>query len=220
MSRDTRRQEALAEGSARMPALSVRAIAMLAVVATSACAKELPGEVVGTYRVVMRLDENTCGLGALPFPSGEKYSVELRTDGPRGYWHLADSPPYPGTHDDGTFDFTYGQALELGSADAGTGGCIVLREELLRARIDAPATENAGADDAGVGDTATRDGGVAGTEASRDAGERDHLIGEHVISFRADPAGRCRDERGPLRDFERLPCRARYRLDGMPRSAF
>lgn len=189
MPREICRKAALAEGGARLPLSAVILLALC-----GGCPGDIPGEVVGTYRVELDLEENTCGNGAAPFPDGKSYSVELRAEGPRGYWHIADAPPYPGQHDAGQFDFAFAQALELGSADAGTGGCIVLREETLRAHLD-DAPGDAGADD-------TR------------------LRGEHVIGFRADPQGRCRDERGPLREFERLPCRARYRIDGKPRSAF
>lgn len=174
--------------------------AALCALTLGACDTQMPGEVVGTYKVVMRLDENTCGPFAAPFPDGEGYTVELRADGSRGYWRLPPAPPFEGRRTGARFDFHYAQALELGLPDAGTSGCTVLREDQLRAEVTHDP------------DAARPDAGAQSDD------DDDRMMGEHVIGFRADPTGRCRDERGPLRDFERLPCHLRYRLEGTARS--
>jgi hypothetical protein len=171
------------------------------------CETTLPGEVVGAYDVVMRLEENTCGRSVVPFADGERYAVELRSDSDeRGYWRLTKAPPVLGRYVDAGFSFSYAEAIELGAADAGTRGCIVLREEQL---------------DVVVSDLLP-DGGVAAraerSDPGSDAGSA--LAGTHQVDFRADPGGRCHDVRGPLREFERLPCGARYRLVGQARAPF
>jgi hypothetical protein len=167
------------------------------------CETTLPGEVVGAYEVVMRLEENTCGRGVVPFADGERYAVELRRDSDqRGYWRLTKAPPVLGRYADAGFSFSYAEAIELGAADAGTLGCIVLREEQLD----------------GVVSDLLPDGGVAPSAEHSDAGSA--LTGTHHVHFRPDPDGRCHDVRGPLREFERLPCGARYRLVGQARAPF
>ena len=164
------------------------------------CDATLPGEVVGAYSVVMHLEANDCGGAVTPFPDGERYPVELRQEGGRGYWRLSKGAPVQGELADAGFRFTHKEAFELGAMDAGTLGCTVLREEELVGVLDGLVSQ--------------ADGGLA---ASDDDGG---LRGEHRVGFRADPGGRCRDQRGPLREFEQLPCQARYRLEGTPREPF
>ena len=167
---------------------------------TMGCDPSLPGEVVGAFHVVMRLEENSCGSRVVPFADGQKYAVELRREADVGFWRLPESPPVQGRWQDDSFAFEFSQPIELGLADAGTSGCTVLREESLEGKVRGLARRP----DAGL----------------KDPAEATTLEGWHRVSFRADPSGRCRDEHGPLREFERLPCAARYRLDGTPRGAF
>ena len=164
------------------------------------CDPSLPGEVVGAFSVVMRLEDNSCGSAVAPFADGQKYAVELRSDGDTGFWRLPKAPPVQGRWHDDSFSFQYAEPIELGMADAGTSGCTVLREESLEGKVLGLGTQSDG-------------GGAQG-----DAGTT--LEGAHRVTFRADPSGRCRDAQGPLREFERLPCVARYRLDGTPRASF
>lgn len=174
----------------------------LAACALAACDSDLPGDVVGAYSVLMRLEENTCGRAVTPFADGERYAAEVRRDGERGYWRLTRGAPVAGEFDDAGFRFAYREAIELGTMDAGTLGCTVLREEALTFVLDDLAAQP--------------DGGVA-LRTDRDGGG---LRGAHEVAFRPDPGGRCRESRGPLREFERLPCAARYHLDGTPRAPF
>jgi len=155
------------------------------------CEETIPGELVGAYQITMRIDDNGCGMGALPLPDGHRYAAELRAEGERGYWRVPRAAPMDGRYDEDerSFRFSYATALELGNADAGTAGCRVLREETLTGEIDARR-------------------------------EEDTLLGEHVISFRTDPSGRCADVRGPLGPFVALPCEARYAVEGTPRDPF
>ena len=169
------------------------------------CSDNLPGDVIGAYRVTMRLDDNSCGERGLPLPDGYAYAVELRADEPRGYWRTPGAAPIEGRYQRGSFEFGFAMTLDLGRADAGTAGCLVRREELLRGEVTI-------ANDAGVGDAAIEDAGRALDDEA--------LSGEHVISFTPDPNGRCANVRGPIDVFAQLPCSARYRLLGAPTKPF
>ena len=182
-----------------MPRLKPLLLAGVAL--ATGCDSSLPGEVIGAFSVVLRLEENSCGSAVRPFADGQRYAVELRSDeGEVGFWRLPKAPPVRGRFHDDSFAFQFAQAIELGMADAGTSGCTVLREELLEGKVRGRVTQADGA-------VVEGDAGTA-------------LEGFHNVAFRADPSGRCRDAHGPLREFDRLPCAARYRLDGTARGAF
>jgi hypothetical protein len=178
-----------------------------------ACETDLPGDVVGAYVVRMQLADNSCGAGVVL--DEDRYTAELRAgQPPRGFWRVPRFPPLEGRYEDGGFRFTFAEVRELGSADAGTSGCTVFREELLEGTVvrPLPAAER---------DAAEGDGGDAGLVTATDNAARDDagpsqppLRGQHRISFRTNPEGRCRDHMGPLGPFERLPCSARYELTG------
>lgn len=181
-----------------MPRLSRRAAAprLAALLALAGCRGELPGELIGTYDVVLTLEENSCGPAILPRRDGYRYAAELRADGSRAYWRYPSTAPTEGKYDDGSFSFRFPSVLELGMPDAGTGGCRVLQDELIEG-VAAPEAEDAGASDT------------------------DRVLeGSYQFSYRADPSGRCRDARGPLGSFDRLPCEVRYHLDGTHRKPF
>jgi hypothetical protein len=175
----------------------------------AACPDNLPGEVVGAYRLTMHVEQNSCGERGLPLPEGHKYSVELRADEPRGYWRIAGSPPIEGRYQRGEFEFAFAMTLDLGNLDAGTSGCLVRREERLSGRVD--EAELAAVDGRGDGG---RDGG------SREADAAPPLRAEHRIGFTPDPNGRCANVRGPVHVFDQLPCSATYRVDGVATKPF
>lgn len=187
-----------------------------ALVALAGCTPELPGDVVGAYSVRMRLEENNCGVGALPLPDGHAYAAELRAEDTRGFWRVPKAAPYEGVYREGQFEFSFSMVLELGNADAGTSGCTVLREEVLSGEVQ--RVSDAGSDDAGLGDAGLS---VVARDASLGVAEmQPALEGTHRISFRANPAGRCANQQGPLGLFERLPCSALYDLQGSARKPF
>jgi hypothetical protein len=182
--------------------------ALPALLSLLAACSDSPGELVGAYRITMHLEDNSCGAAALPLRDGYPYTVELREEGPRGFWRVPKAPAIEGSYDAGAgaFMFSTGMTLELGQEDAGTLGCTLLREEVLRGEVSLPPEPEGDAGDAGL----TPD----------DAGTAGGLRGEHVISFRPNPQGRCKDHPGPLSLWEHLPCAARYALDGKPTKPF
>ena len=187
-------------------------LTLLAVAVLVGCSNSLPGEPIAAYTVVWRLEENSCGATGLPLPDGHRRPVELRVDGMRGYWRFPSTAPISGRYDQSEFQFSYSTILELGSVDAGTNGCLIRRDELLRSRVDVVER------DGGLADAASGDGGLA--ESPRLEDEETSLSGEHRISFTPDPGGRCANHAGPLNVFERLPCSALYRLSGVERKSF
>lgn len=190
----------------RMPSLMLLSCSAM-VVLLAGCSENLPGEVVGAYRVTMRLEENSCGELGLPLADGYRYTAELREEEPRGFWRTPSAAPIEGRYQSGTFEFSFAMTLELGMADAGTAGCLVRREEQLRGTV---SFEDAGAEDAG-----SADGGARAPRGGESA-----LAGEHRISFIPDPNGRCANVRGPVHVFAQLPCGARYRIEGEPTKSF
>lgn len=186
-------------------------LTLLSLLLVGSCGTSLPGEPIATYTVTWRLEENTCGASGLPLPDGHRRPVELRADGMRGYWRFPSTASITGRYDQGEFQFSSAMMLELGSVDAGTGGCLVRREELLRGSVEVVER------DGGVADAGTDSGA---SQPSRLEDEETSLAGEHRISFTPDPAGRCANHPGPLHVFERLPCSALYRLSGVERKSF
>jgi len=171
---------------------------------SAACQTELPGDVVGAYKIRMQLQENNCGNGVVL--NEDRYTAELRAgEPPRGFWRVPKSAAIEGRYEDGGFTFQVAETRDLGSADAGTSGCTIFREELLEGTVVRPnpvVDRDAGSQDAGAHDGAN----------SADASAA--LAARHRISFRTNPNGRCKDHPGPLGPFERLPCSALYDVQG------
>lgn len=191
-----------------------RALALLSALTCAGCDGGLQGELIGTYKLSMHVADNSCGKAALPVPDGAKYAVELRADGPRGFWRRVKVPPVEGVYDAGTFRFSFEALFDLGQADAGTAGCRLYRNELLTGEViledDAGRALHAG----DPTDAAASDAGVAPAPTTST------LRGTYSYSFRTDPTGICKDQPGPLGVYEHLPCSVDYTLDGEPQKPF
>ena len=199
---------------------------VFAILLGSACTQPLPGEVVGTYRVIMNLEENTCGESAVYLQDGREYSVEIRSDDPKGYWRLADSSPVQGWYEDDTFEFTFSSLVAAsGRPDAGPMACRLQQDELLNVTLVTLATPAAGAEaqaDGGAdGGTETQqDGGAEGIQG--DAGPAEtRLMGEHVLTISAYAGTDCTEAlQSEGGGFVQLPCSVRYSLSGTERDPF
>lgn len=182
-----------------------RALSLCATLWCAGCFGDLPGEVVGTYTVSMHLGDNSCGTPALPVADGTSYAVELRADGPRGYWRRPKIPPIEGHYDgDGGFAFQFEALFDIGNADAGTGGCRLYRDEMLNAQVVVAGDAGRPAD---AGDALTT--GDAGTASGPPP-----LSGHYTYTFRTDATGVCANNPGPLGVYQRLPCSVAYSLTG------
>jgi hypothetical protein len=198
----------------------MRAWLSLSFVCLAACTQELPGDVVGTYRVTMKLEENTCGANAVYLQDGREYSVEIRSEerNSQGYWHLADTSPIPGKYENDSFEFKFSALVASAAEDAGASPCRLQQDEVLSGMIvrakDANGGEDAGAADAG------EDAGVDAGSASDDT-DMTRLEGTHVLSIGPYSGTDCSMEiaaKGGI--FEALPCRVRYSLSGRERKPF
>jgi hypothetical protein len=171
----------------------------LVTLALMACETDLPGELVGAYNVSWDLGENSCGASALLLRDGHSRAIEVRQDEPRGYWRAGGVAPIQGRYTMREFRFATTSTFDLGSMDAGTAGCLVTRDEVLTGRIEDVPNDAGTRNDAAVDDIETT------------------LRGEHAIGFTPRSDGRCANVQGPIGDFDRLPCRAVYSLQGLAR---
>jgi hypothetical protein len=162
---------------------------------------ELPGEVVGTYRIRMTLEENSCGPHAVYRLDDKPYSAQLRSEGTRGYWRVPGQTPLRGKYDAPEFHFEYTSIVAQGDPDAGPRRCRLLQSE----RLTGSVTLEDGEADAGV----ESDGGAPAA-----------IEGEHELDISAEPGSECETALAPKGAFEELPCKVRYTLRGAPTKAF
>jgi hypothetical protein len=207
----------------------------LALAGFTACAMpdELPGELVGAYRIEGALMENSCGGSAVPAADPLRFNVEIRKQDGSGLWLVTSPPGHLGSlADNGDFSFQRQATYDVG-AQARRPVELLVEEDIERL-ADPEAAQQQGEDRtqpcrlgvteriAGtlLRDNLTDEDGGAGSSpatAARDD-ERDEsnadLIGENEIAIRI-AAGDCRasldDNGGP---FEQLPCQVRYELEG------
>lgn len=185
------------------------------------CSTELPGEVIGTYQVKMTLKENTCGPNAVYISDGSMYSVQLRADGPQGYWRLADGKPLPGKHtEDHKFTFMFSSVVATSDADAGSPLCQLAQTEVLSVKVHGAKIDKNSDDESP--DASTVDAGDDSSE--RDAGESSDppttLTGTHELNIAPTPSSDCRKALHPNGPFALLPCKVIYTLRGQEREDF
>jgi hypothetical protein len=192
----------------------------IALLLCTGCSTKLPGEVVGTYRVTMKLEENTCGPNAVFLSDGKSYSVQLRADGNQGYWRLADGKPLPGkyTQDKGAFAFTFSSIVATSDPDAGEPVCQLQQNETLSGKIHGLKVDEASEDDdADAGgfraDAGVEDGGVITANPTT-------LSGTHQLDISPAAGSDCRQAFQPRGPFAMLPCKVVYRLSGQERDDF
>ena len=196
----------------------------------TACS-ELPGEVLGTYKVTMTLEENSCGASAVYSLDKRRYSVELRSDERFGYWRIAGKTPIQGTYDAPDFAFEFSSIVANSGPDAGPNGCRLQQHDQVTGSLELDARDAGG--DAAEGDAASDDAEVddnpfddtfdAGKSGYKDAGGDTGaaLIGEHSMTISGAAGTDCRaDALAPKGPFERLPCVVRYSLRGVPTKPF
>jgi len=160
---------------------------------------ELPGDVVGTYRISMKLEENACGEHAIYRLDTKRYSAQLRNEGTRGYWRVPGQVPLRGKYDAPEFRFEYSSIVALGDPDAGPRRCRLLQGEVLSGSVNLEAAEN---------------------EGDADAEQPAALEGEHELTISGEPGSDCTSALAPAGAFEELPCKVRYTLRGEPIKAF
>ena len=218
-----------------MIALRTSLAALLALVAP-ACS-ELPGEILGTYKVTMALEENGCGAGAVFSLDKKRYAVELRAEAERGYWRIPGQTPIQGRYEAPDFAFEFHAVVATAGPDAGPNGCRLVQLDQVSGSLLSPDHETAhdAGEETDAEDDAEDDAEVEAeddAEASEDepAQAADAgvaldagtvLEGEHLMTISAEPGTDCRrDALMPQGPFERLPCSVRYKLLGVPTKPF
>jgi hypothetical protein len=173
---------------------------LLCIYALTGCG-ELPGEVVGTYRISMKLEENTCGEHAVYRLDNKPYSAQLRSEGSLGYWRVPGQTPLRGKYKEPEFHFEYSSIVAVGDVDAGPRRCRLLQSEVLdgSVRLDDPEQADA---------------------AEPEGEEAAALEGEHTLTISAEPGSECASALAPAGAFEELPCKVRYTLRGEHTKAF
>ncbi|HTV25508.1 MAG TPA: hypothetical protein VMG12_42725 [Polyangiaceae bacterium] len=192
---------------------------------------ELPGTEVGTYRVTMKLEENTCGESAVHLLDGHRYSVQLRSDEKHGYWRIPGQPPLEGSYDAPRFSFESTGVVATEGPDAGPRGCALRQLDRLTGELtglaDAGNEEPADASEELDAQDELDGGSELVLPLDEDAQVEQHdtddesaLRGEHVFTISAVAGNDCRVALVPKGGFERLPCSVRYAIRGVPIKSF
>lgn len=119
----------------------VLALGLVAALPLAACsATPLPGTQLGTFKVVAKAKDNSCGLGA---PDPWTFDVQLSRSGSTLYWSWMDgSPLMSGTLDSSSHaSITTTQTGNVDATDASLGPCTMQRSDDLE--VDLPAAQGA-----------------------------------------------------------------------------
>jgi hypothetical protein len=207
----------------------LRASGVVLLALSAAACSELPGEVLGTYKVTMTLEENSCGATAVHSLDKKRYAVQVRSEAAHAYWRIPGQPPIQGSYEAPDFAFEFRAVVAHSGPDAGPMGCRLTQRDRVTGSVlfgDEDA-QDAGTKDAGEGVDADtdqegddEDKGAAGTlDAGLDTSTG--LVGEHVMTIEAEPGTDCgREALMPAGPFQRLPCSVRYKLVGVPTKPF
>jgi hypothetical protein len=98
----------------------------------------LPGNVLGTYKVVGQPSANTCGSG-LAAPSPWTFAIQASERGATLYWSYMDgTPPLSGTLVTSTqASLTTSQVANVDGSDAGAGPCWLKRDDRVDVALGA-----------------------------------------------------------------------------------
>jgi hypothetical protein len=189
----------------------------------------------------MKLEENSCGAGAVNLLDGHRYAVELRSDGEYGYWRVPEQPPLRGSYQPPDFHFQNSGIVAYEGGDAGPRACTLQQVDLLTGKLtklpdagspDAEAEANepeesngetfdAGDEelDAGIEELDAGDGKDKNdSDAAADAASQNPkvvLVGEHVFTVSAVGGTDCSPALPPRGRFDKLPCTLRYAVSGV-----
>jgi hypothetical protein len=92
---------------------------------------KIPGDELGSFHVVGRMDVSSCGPGALGSKDVWEFDVKLSRDGDDLYWLNGKEPVYGRIAADGvTFSFDSQSAITTRAAKGAMPGCTVIRRDL------------------------------------------------------------------------------------------
>jgi hypothetical protein len=172
------------------------------------CDTTPPGEVVGTFEITMKLEENTCGDQAVIITDGRMFAAELRKDDAgRAYWRVPDQKIVDGSYEDDTYRFV-AAGIVASSKPGETPQCSIHQTAVLEAEVDVEPAGDAGVDedrDAGA------DAGAGATELV--------LEGDYTLSIEQAAGTDCSGALAPAGPFKTLPCTVRYDVTGTERES-
>jgi hypothetical protein len=216
------RREAPRPSVFRKPGERIFAGALFGVL-LAGCPAEPKGEELGTYRVTMRLSEDTCGQGAVLLQDGHRYTVQLRAEGDHGYWRIPGQTPLEGSYEGARFDFRYQSAVARSAPDAGSFCQLIQTEKLIGAVAVAEDVLDAGVDASALAKAADGEEEEEDEESSYDEDgplPSEGLVGEHLFTIEPAAGTDCREALSPRGPFAKLPCVVRYDLSCTPTESF
>jgi hypothetical protein len=201
----------------------------LVLLGNSPCEPTYPGEPVGSFDVVGRLEANSCGSTAVPALDPLTFFVEVRREGGQAFWRRPEAPLVSGTVTEaGGYRFRHRSSILAIEADPaqGNAGCRLEQVETVEVTLDGLASSPAdGGRDGGGSDGGGSDGGGSGAaDASGspgDAGPAASLTGVNRVELAPSSGSACGAllgaQGGP---FAALPCEVEYALEGTSRPPF
>jgi len=97
----------------------------------------IPGDSLGTFHVVARLENSTCGPGALGSEDLWEFDVQVSKDGSEIYWLNGEEPIAGRIAGDGlSFAFDTSGQVQLIEPGPGTPGCAVVRTDRASGSLD------------------------------------------------------------------------------------
>ncbi len=144
---------------------------------------KIPGDELGTFHVVGRMDVSSCGPGALGSKPVWEFDVKLSRDGDDLYWLNGQEPIYGRISADGvTFSFDTQSAITTRPAKGALPGCTVIRRDLASGVLQG-------------------------------SGEVSGFSGDMRFGYAPTEVSDCTDSVGDDGGFAQLPCEIRYHLD-------
>lgn len=161
-------------------------LAAMALVAHPACEfqegvdAKVPGEALGTYRVLAALEDSTCGDGLAQAPESWEFEVKLSRQGDNLYWLNGREVIAGVVGSRGSFSFATSVITEISPASGGREPCRILRADLAEGTLEGEGVDVPG------------------------------FRGSLTYQFGADPEGDCRRWVDVPEGFTALPCTVVY----------
>jgi hypothetical protein len=102
---------------------------------------DVPGDLLGMYKVDALMEESSCGPGALGAPDHWSFDVKLSRDDSNIYWNNGDEA-LEGSLSSAIFSFTSEVSIPVREAKPGRPGCTLWRQDAARGTLVAGADES------------------------------------------------------------------------------
>ena len=96
---------------------------------------DVPGDLLGTYKVDALMDESSCGPGALGAPDHWTFDVKLSRDESNIYWNNGDEALKGTLSGTSIFSFTSEASIPVREAKPGRPGCTLWRQDLAKGTL-------------------------------------------------------------------------------------